>query len=230
MVIKQRKGFGMIKMIFTLLILGIVAGMGGFIYYGWQGADMSQISGHKGISKGQSSIGYIDIQRKVENALKANTEVTLTETELNQYLARNIKMNQGGFMKGFSSVEGVYVDLKPDVMEIFIEREIAQYGEDGEIKTDVFQPFTHTVSMKLKIYTVLDDEGVTTRKIEFPGGRIGKAPAPGLMVTVFKNSFDQIAEHFSNEIALGYEKMTSITVGDGVITLDPRIRTRVVTQ
>jgi len=212
MVIKQRKGFGMIKMIFTLLILGIVAGMGGFIYYGWQGADMSQISGHKGISKGQSSIGYIDIQRKVENALKANTEVTLTETELNQYLARNIKMNQGGFMKGFSSVEGVYVDL------------------NGEIKTDVFQPFTHTISMKLKIYTVLGDEGVTTRKIEFPGGRIGKAPAPGLMVTVFKNSFDQIAEHFSNEIALGYEKMTSITVGDGVITLDPRIRTRVVTQ
>jgi len=122
------------------------------------------------------------------------------------------------------------VDLKPDVMEVIIEREIAQYGEAGSIKTDVFKPFMHTVSMKLKVFTEEDGNGLTTRKIEFPGGMIGKAPTPGLMVTVVKDSFDQVIEHFKEEAELGYEKMTSITVGDGFIKLDPRIKTRVVTN
>ncbi len=50
------------------------------------------------------------------------------------------------------------------------------------------------------------------------------------MVTVVKGSFDQLAEHFKEETELGYEKMTSITVGDGFIKLDPRVKTREVTQ
>ena len=145
---KKSKGFGMLKTVITLLVLVILTAIGGFVYFGWQGADLSDVSGKKGIA-----IGYVDVERKVRNALNANAEVTLTEAELNQYIAKNLKMKQGGFMKGFAKVKGVYVDLKPDMMEIFIEREIAQYGEKGAVKTDVFKPFTHTVSMKLKIYT-----------------------------------------------------------------------------
>ena len=227
---RSKNGFSMVKTVTTLVVLGVLAAMGGFVYYGWQGADLAGISGRDGISRGQSAIGYVDIERKVRNALNADVEVTLTEAELNQYIAKNVRLKQGGFMKDFATVKGVYVDLKPDLMEIFIEREIAQYGEGGKIKTDVFQPFTHTVSMKLKIYTVVDEDGVTTRKVEFPGGTIGKAPTPGLMVTVVKDSFDQLAEHFKTERELGYEKMTTITVGDGFITLDPRVKTRVVTE
>ncbi|MEZ7955600.1 MAG: hypothetical protein QMC23_03055 [Rubritalea sp.] len=222
---KKSKGFGMLKTVITLLVLVILTAIGGFVYFGWQGADLSDVSGKKGIA-----IGYVDVERKVRNALNANAEVTLTEAELNQYIAKNLKMKQGGFMKGFAKVKGVYVDLKPDMMEIFIEREIAQYGEKGAVKTDVFKPFTHTVSMKLKIYTVVDETGMTTLKVEFPGGSIGKAPTPGLMVTVVKASFDQLAEHFKAETDLGYKKMTSITVGDGFIKLDPRVKTRVATE
>lgn len=229
-VMKKRKVFSILKMVMTLLVIGLLAAMGGFVYFGWQGADLSGVSGREGIAKGQSGIGYVDIERKVRNALNADVEVTLTEAELNQYIAKNVKLTQGGFMKGFASVKGVYVDLKPDMMEIFIEREIAQYGEEGSIKTDVFKPFTHTVSMKLKIFTVVDGKGVTTRKVEFPGGTIGKAPTPGLMVTIVKDSFDQLAEHFKVETDLGYEKMTSITVGDGFVKLDPRVKTRMVTE
>ncbi len=228
--VNKLRGVGLIKMVMTLLVLLVLGAMGGFIYYGWQGGDLSEVSGRDGIMKGQSGIGYVDIERKVRNALNADREVTLTEAELNQYIAKNLKMKQGGFMKGFATVKGVYVDLKRDMMEVFIEREIAQYGEEGVIKTDVFKPFNHTVSMKLKIFTVVDGQGSTSRNIEFPGGMIGKAPTPGLMVTIVKDSFDQLAEHFESEIDLGYDKMTSITVGDGFITLDPRMKVRMVTE
>ena len=222
---KKTKGFSRVKTLISLLVLGILAAIGGFVYFGWQGADLSDVSGRKGIA-----IGYVDIERKVRNALNDNAVVTLTEAELNQYIAKNLKMKQGGFMKGFAKVTGVYVDLKPDLMEIFIEREIAQYGEKGKIKTDVFKPFRHTVSMKLKIFTEVDESGRTTRKVEFPGGTIGKAPTPGLMVTVVKDSFDQLAEHFKTETELGYEKMTSIKVEDGKIILDPRVKSREATR
>jgi hypothetical protein len=222
---KKSKGFSLVKTSITLLVLGILLAIGGFIYFGWQGADLSDVSGRKGIA-----IGYVDIERKVRNALNDNAEVTLTEAEINQYISKNLKMRQGGFMKGFAKVKGVYVDLKPDVMEVFIEREIAQYGEKGTVKTDIFKPFMHTVSMKLKIITEVDARGSITRKVEFPGGTIGKAPTPGLMVTVVKASFDQLAEHFKTETDLGYKKMTSITVGDGFIKLDPRVKAREATR
>ena len=84
--------------------------------------------------------------------------------------------------------------------------------------------------MKLKIFTEVDESGRTTRKVEFPGGTIGKAPTPGLMVTVVKDSFDQLAEHFKTETELGYEKMTSIKVEDGKIILDPRVKSREATR
>jgi hypothetical protein len=225
MAMKKSKGFSLVKTSITLLVLGILLAIGGFIYFGWQGADLSDVSGRKGIA-----IGYVDIERKVRNALNDNAEVTLTEAEINQYISKNLKMRQGGFMKGFAKVKGVYVDLKPDVMEVFIEREIAQYGEKGTVKTDVFKPFMHTVSMKLKIITEVDARGSITRKVEFPGGTIGKAPTPGLMVTVVKASFDQLAEYFKTETDLGYKKMTSITVGDGFIKLDPRVKAREATR
>lgn len=227
---KKLRGASMAKMLVTLIVLGVLSVMGGFVYYGWQGADLSGISGRVGIKKGQSSIGYVDIERKLRNALNANVEVTITEAEINQYLAKNISMKQAGWMDDFATVEGIYVDLKPDMMEVFIEREIAQYSEEGRVITDVFKPFMHTVSMKLKIFTVVSEKGITSRNVEFPGGSIGKAPTPGLMVTVVKDSFDKLAEHFKIEIDLGYDQMTSIEVGDGFIKLDPRVRTRVVTQ
>lgn len=219
MAIKKRKGFSKLKLLLSLVILVVLGGLGGFVYFGWQSADLSDVSGSKG-----RAIGYVDLKQKVRNAISSNSEVKITEAELNQYLLKNLKMKQGGFMNDFASVKGVYVDLKPDIMEVFIEREIAQYGDDGEIKTDVFQPFRHTVSMKFKIYNDKDSEGKEAIVIDVLAGSVGKAPVPGLLVMMVKPSFDQIAEHFKKEIELSYNRMQKITIGDGFVTLDPRIK------
>jgi hypothetical protein len=225
MVMKKRKGFSKVKLLLTLVVLAVLSALGAFVYLGWQAADLEDVSGRRGIA-----IGYVDIERKIRNALDENAEVTITEAELNQYLAKNVKMKQGGFMKDFATMKGVYVDLKPDIVEIFIEREVAQYGDERVIKTDVFKPFRHTVSMKLKIFTKEGENGSTTKNIEFPGGSIGKAPTPGLMVMAVKPSFDQLKEHFKEELSMGYDEMTTITVGDSFIKLDPRVKTREVTR
>ncbi len=219
----NRKGFGLIKLVVLLVVLVVLGLLGGGTYFGWKQADMSEISGREKILKGESASDYVDIKQKVVNALNSNAEVSITESELNHYIAKNMMMNQTGFIKGFATVKGVFIDLKPDMMEIFIEREIAQYTDDGEIQTDVFKPFNQTVSMKLKIYRNEDEHGKKTTKIEFPGGTIGMAPAPGMLVKIVKPSFDQIYEHFVAELDLGFKKMNKITITDGKIILDPRL-------
>ena len=129
----KRKGFGILKLLLVLMVLAVLTVLGGATYFAWGKADMSGISGREGLSKGQEAIGYVDIKKKIQNALNSNLEVVITEAEINQYIAKNLKLNQGGLIKGFSSIKGVYVDLTDDHMEIFIEREIAQYGDEGVI-------------------------------------------------------------------------------------------------
>ena len=219
-VMSKRKGFGTIKLILVLVVLVMLVLVGGATYFAWQQADMSGISGREGLIKGQEAIGYVDIKKKIKNALNSKSEVAISEAELNQYIAKNLKMNQGGLFKGFASIQGVYIDLTDDQMEIFIEREIAQYGDEGVVKEDIFPPFNQTVSMKLKIYNGLNENGKPAILIEFPGATIGAVPAPGMLVKIVLSSFLQIRDHFETEIGF-YEKMNKIVITDGVITLDP---------
>ncbi len=76
--------------------------------------------------------------------------------------------------------------------------------------------------MQLELRTVDDVDGGKVRVVKFPGGNFGKSPAPGLLVRVVKPSFDVIAEVFQEEIKLGYEEMTSVVIGDGIMTLNSK--------
>ncbi len=219
------KGAGILKGILTLLILGTLVGMGAYVYFAWQKADLSVVDGREKIINGDDLNSEADVLQKLVNARNGNYVVTLTEEEVNAYLAKKLKLKQGGPMKGFASIKGIYVDFTPDLMEVFIEREIAQYGEDGKPKTEYLQPFDHTVSMKYKIYTVDNGEGKGTKNIcEFPGATIGKSPAPGMFVKMVKQSFDKVEKHFKREIELASKGVTFIKIEEGKITFDPRKR------
>jgi len=219
-IMSEKKGFGAFKLISVLVVLLLLAAMGVATYGAWQSADLSGISGREGLIKGQEAIGYVDLKKKVKNALDSSSEVTITEAEINQYLAKNLELKQGGFIKGFASIKGVYVDLTDDHMEVFIEREIAQYGDDGVVNEDVLSPSNQTVSIKLKMYNGKDKDGKPSRIVEFPGATIGQVPAPGMLVKIVMPSFLQIKDHFEAEVGL-YDKMNKVKITDGVIRLDP---------
>lgn len=223
---KGARGVSFVKMILTLIILGVLGGMCAFVYFGWQKTDLTGIDGREEIIKSKGNVRAVNVLEKLRNAYDGNYEVKLTEEELNRYIAEKLKMKQGGWMKGFATIKGVYVDLREDEIEVFIEREIAQYGEDGKPKLDIIKPFDQTVSMKLKVATLdlvdADGKKQTSIRVDFPGGSIGKAPAPGMFVKLVQDSFAQIQQHFNDELELGYERIVRIKIGDGFITLDPR--------
>lgn len=228
-VLGNAKGGAFLRFLFGVLVLGILGVMVAFVYFGWQTKDLSGIEGRSEVVQARENklpVTSTDLVEKIKNGYTGDYEVRITEAELNRYIASKVTMTQGGFMKGFATVKGIYVELKKGEMEIFIEREIAQYGEAGEAKTDVFKPFDQTVSMRLKISTVDLEEGGTQKTVDFPGGSIGNSPAPGMFVKLVKDSYDQLKDHFATEIDLGYDRITSITIEDGYLVLDPRKRTR----
>ena len=224
-VLGNARGGSFLKFILCLVIVALLGGMVAFVYFTGHSQDLSGINGREAVIKAREEnrdIMSTDVLEKIGNGYDGNFEVKITEEELNRYIAKKLKMKQGGWMKGFATIKGVYVKLKKDEMEVFIEREVAQYGEDGTPNTDLFKPFDQTVSMRLNITTVDVKDGGTSKTVEFPGGTIGQAPAPGMFVKLIKASYDQIQEHFAKEIELGYKNITRITVEDGYILLDPR--------
>jgi len=165
-----------------------------------------------------------DLAERLKEAVEKSYEVTITEEELNRYIASKLELTQSSIVDDYVKITGVYVDLKPDLIDVSIEREFDipdNQQSDGSKKLS-FIPFSQTVSMQLELRTIDDVDGSKMRKVNFLGGNFGKSPAPGSLVRVIKPSFDIIAEVFANEINLSYGEMTSVIVSDGVITLDPR--------
>ncbi|MFD2159145.1 hypothetical protein ACFSW8_09575 [Rubritalea tangerina] len=165
-----------------------------------------------------------DLHARLKEAVEKSYEVTITEEELNRYLASKLQLTQSPIVDDYVHIKGIYVDLKPGVIDVSIEREFTMPDNqqaDGAKKVG-FLPMAQTVSMQLEVETVDDVDGGKKTTVHFPGGNFGKAPAPGLLVYVVKPSFDIILNHFSEEVELGYRQMTSVKVEDGLIKLDPR--------
>ncbi|SHJ29863.1 hypothetical protein SAMN02745181_1694 [Rubritalea squalenifaciens DSM 18772] len=222
----SKSKFSFFRFLVALLVIAANVAMGAFVYFAWQPRDLSDVDGRDSKVK---TAEVVDILEKIQAAKNGLYEVTITEEDLNLYLASKLKLAQSGVIDEYVDVKGVYVDLKPDTMEIIIEREInyvdpsAEKGDDKEAASTIpFLPMDNTVSMKLKIFTTVNEKGETVRVVEFPGGSFGKAPAPGQFVLAVKDSFDQIAKHFSKEVDLAYNQMVRLEIGDGFITLDPR--------
>ncbi|MFC5049604.1 hypothetical protein ACFPK9_03090 [Rubritalea spongiae] len=167
---------------------------------------------------------FVDLKERLRKAVEESYPVEITEAELNQYIEEKLTLTQSPIVDDFVQINGVYVDLLPNLIEITIERTFdypSNVEDDGSKKLG-FLPFTQTVTMQLKVHSELDSDGAVKTMVEFPGGSFGRAPAPGMLVILVKPSYDVLADFFAEELDLGYRQMTYVTVEDGVIKLDPR--------
>ncbi|MEO1857273.1 MAG: hypothetical protein ABGY95_07925 [Rubritalea sp.] len=217
----DRRGFSLPKTIIAIVVLVALTSMTAHTVMSWVPRNLQNVDGTGPVEEGTK---IPDLAERLNDAIENAYEVTITEEELNRYISSKLELTQSSIVDDYVKITGVYVDLKPNLIDVSIEREFDvpnNQQADGSKKVG-FMPFSQTVSMQIELLTVDSDDGGKSRKLSFPGGNFGKSPAPGLLVTVVKSSFDVIAERFSKEIKSGYEEMTSVIIGDGVITLDPR--------
>lgn len=210
------------------MVLGLLlasVGLGFALYFIAQPQDLSDIQGYRPDTR---DILRRDFRRMFQTSLDRSYPVTVTEREINTWLAEVVRTKQGGLAAPYASLDGVWVRLGDGVAEVILERNV------------MGKPFT--VSMFLQVAQTEDAEGIHTEVklhgggfheyLPFPsrGGRFGKLVVPQGFLILVMPAYKNFAKCCPGEIDLGFEKMARIKIEKGRLTLDPRVPTRTISS
>jgi hypothetical protein len=152
-------------------------------------------------------------------ALEGAYEVTISEEELNAYIAKHLAMKQKGLVPSLVTLEKVLVRMEDDHAEIILVRKIGG------------KPFT--TSMWLQIEQMENSSGEITTNIEpsrgsMPilhgikqGGRFGRLVVPQGFLIFTEKAYRELATVFSEEILHGIQEMARIRIRKGALDLNP---------
>ena len=197
------------NLLYVLLVGLVIVGTLGYLSFDPQ--DLSEVEGYEPDSS-RLPVGGRDLGAVLKDAEKSKREVSITEEELNKYLRRTLKFEQGGWFKGFVTARGAWIKLEEAGIEVIIEREIASWGR------------RHTVSMLLEIeQTVREDGGIDTTGLKRKWGKWGRSKVINGFVVLTQPSFRALKEAYAEEIKRFWRMLGSfqIKISDGEIKLSP---------
>ena len=219
----KKKSGGCLGRLVGLLALALLVGLGAALYHIYLPQDLSDIGGVDPSLTTPASPPR-DLRAVLQKSIEGNYSVTLSETELNQWLARELKLKQGGELAQWVSLKRVCVRLRSGVAEVIIERDVAGY------------PLT--TSMFLQVEQTEAVDGISTQihlhgggfhelaPIPTRGGRFGQLNVPQGFLIMVMPDFRKIADLFETEIDLGFQRMARIKIEDKRLVLDPKQPTR----
>ena len=220
---KKKRG-GCLGKLGGLLVLALLVGLGAALYHVYLPQDLSDIGGVEASLTTPASPPR-DLRAVLQKSIEGDYSVTLSETELNQWLTRELKLKQGGELAQWVSLKRVCVRLRAGVAEVIIERDVAGY------------PLT--TSMFLQVEQTESAEGISTQihlhgggfhemvPIPTRGGRFGQLTVPQGFLIMVMPDFRKIADLFETEIDLGFQRMARIKIEDKRLVLDPKEPTRI---
>lgn len=152
-----------------------------------------------------------NIQRVLENAESQDLAVTLTEEEVNQWLATQLKGTQGGLLKEQVGYRGVWVRFRKDVLEVIIER-------------DAFNR-NHTVALHIEFEQLLEEGDKMNTKVNIKSGRLGQLPVPEGYMLLVMSGYQEIGRVLKAEVAALKSMLMGksvLEISEGKMTLTPR--------
>jgi hypothetical protein len=214
---KPKSGGGALGKLLFLMILVFICAFGAVAFFVIQPQDMTDIGGYGPLGK---KTAPRDLKAVLETAVKRGYPVTLTETEINQWIGETLVAKQGGFLAGQVSLERVWVRLKDGTAEVVMER------------TLMGMPFT--VSMFLQVEQLQGAGGVRTEihrhggpyHKDVPellmGGRFGKLVVPQGFLLLVMPAYAKLVEVYRNEIRLAFEEMVRVRIEPKRLVLESR--------
>ena len=183
----------------TFLVTLAVLGLSAAVYFTFEPQDLSDIEGYRPDSTTVPASGR-NLEAVLKASLRNGMRATITEKEINDYLLQTLRLDQQGPLKGYVSLEGVWIRFQDGWAEVIIER---------EINVEQFQR-RHTVAIHLEIEQLLGEGGVMTSGINPVGhntghlsrltspnaGRLGKVPVVEGYLRVVDASFYNILNLF----------------------------------
>jgi hypothetical protein len=204
------------KLLFLVLILPLAL-LGAAIYFIAQPQDLSDIGGY---NPPAGTPPARNIKAVLQNAVSRDTPVTLSETEVNQWLAQTLATKQGGELAKNVSLDRVWVRFEDGHAEVVMERRV------------MGKPFT--ISMYLQVERVEGPDGASAELQlqggpylkDFPmlkrGGRFGKVEVPQGFLLLVIPGFEKLAMAFPEEIEVGFKKIDRSKFEKDRVTFDPR--------
>lgn len=214
---KPNSGGGCLRKLSSLFLLAFACGLGAAMFFISQPQDLTDIGGYGPAAKATSPR---DLKTVLQSALDRGFPVTLTETEINQWLGKTLVAKQGGVLASHASLERVWVRLADGHAEVIIERRL------------MGRPFT--VSMFVKVEQTQGDRGVRTEihrhggpyheNLPEPmrGGRFGKLVVPQGFLILVMPGYAKLAEIYREEIQLAFQEMARIRIEPDRLLLDSR--------
>ncbi|MES2920525.1 MAG: hypothetical protein V4819_03210 [Verrucomicrobiota bacterium] len=210
---KSKSGGGCFSKLLLLILLVAAAGLASAIFYAIQPQDLTDLASAKPLPERELKV-------ILKNANERGYPLTLSEAEINQWLARTLVTKQGGFLAGKVTFDRVWVRLEDERAEVIMERRF------------LGKPFT--VSMYLKVEKLEDAKGIVTDfqpnggpyLKDFPhppkGGRFGKLVVPMGFLYLVLPSYQKLGALFPEEVELGFTNMARVKIEKGKLVLDPR--------
>jgi len=215
----SKPGFvgGCFSKLLFLILLAAMCGLGTAVYFVTQPQDLSDLGGHGPAVK---ATPVRNMKAVLQNAIDRNYAVTLSEAEINQWLAETLVMKQGGLLGKDIKLEHFWVRLEEGRAELIMERSV--FGK----------PFTLSMYFKVdkeqsgkEIITTFNPSGGRFLKdYDFPqkGGRLGQLVVPQGFLHLVLPSYAKVAELFANETELAFSRMHRVDFKEDRIVLDPR--------
>lgn len=204
----MEKGSGL-KRLFSTLALLLVVFFGIMIYLAFQPQDLSDIEGYDENDREAEP----KVHELLHEAAMNHRTITISEKELNSWLAETLRSRQEGRAaeKLDVKIKGVWVRLSEIAggrAEIVIEREI-----EG-------QP--HTISMYIRVerekrgdtwVTYVHKDGGSFLGLVPLGGRFGKTKVPQGFLMFVKSSFENLGGAYQEELGWLQEEITRLGGG-----------------
>lgn len=206
---------GCLSRLFSFFLFLAAVGLFVALFFALQPQDLSDIKGY-----GANATTPRDLTQALRNAEERGYPLTISEADLNAWLAHTLIAKQDGYLGGEVKLKGVAIRLEKDRAEVILER--TMFGKS----------FTTSMYLRIeKIETAAGRETLVHRDggeylKDQPrlkkGGRIGRLVVPQGVLVLLLPSFGELKNQFSEEIELAIEKMARVTIEDGKLELDPR--------
>ncbi|MEO5912600.1 MAG: hypothetical protein ABIS50_00090 [Luteolibacter sp.] len=214
---KPKSGGGCFSKLLLLILLAAMGGLATAVFFVVQPQDLTDLGGYGPAVK---ATPVRDMKAVLQSAIDRNYAVTLSEAEINQWIASTLVMKQGGLLADPVKLEHFWVRLEEGHAELIMERSV--FG----------MPFTISMYFKVdkeqsgkEIITSYNPSGGPFLKdYEFPqkGGRLGKLVVPQGFLHLVLPSYEKIAALFNAETELAFSKMQRVKFENDRIVLDPR--------
>jgi len=187
--VRPNKGGGcLLRLVRTVLLMGLIAALAVFAWQVLSPQDLTDVE----------SKAARDLPKVLQQAETEGGEVTISEAELNGFIAGTLGLRQAGLLGENVAVRRVLVRLRPGIAEVIIEREVFGYLQTVSMYLRIVQDPQDEDSIQVSL-----DAGELIKGLPIPvGGRFGQLRIPQGFLRLVLGSFIQLTKVYAPELGL----------------------------